>query len=1080
MVVSTPAYPLISFAFATPNVSHPLVSALSNSPLQSPPSLSDVEVSPWDYIEGPGTPPVYVTFNNQFKGWYYVNNPNAQSITVILGMSLFVSGTNSPEYDDPAHDVTCTAPALTTSWCQRLFVPSTSTYPSMPQGSYDVVFAIWSQDMSIQYQSIRRANWAIVASSFDLSLSSTTTDGKSNVGSILVGSTTYSLPNTAQVQTTSFGVYAYPPSGYVVDHWTSSGRVSVSEVGGGSATVSVEGPGGITVVFKPGPDFSLSANPNALNVDPGKSVSTTVTATSNNGFSGSVSLSAGLSSGNPIPSWLSMTFATNPVSVSSGGSTSTILTLTVSGSAPGGPYGISVFGSYGGLGGIVRTSSVQLTVNTITPLSASATANPMTGQPPLIVQFTGSATGGVAPYSHFSWNFGDGASSSEQNPMHTYASLGTYTSTLTVTDSSGQTASSSITITVTQQPILQLSLSASSTTVTSGDSATIMATVTTSDGSSPSVSYAWSATGGSLSSASSNPVTWTAPAVTAQTTYTISVIASAQGYVSGSSSIDIVVQPTTTSSSVNVYALPIDFLGQDPASAVGSDLHASISVSYVLNGQSQSTTQITPFQVNADSGSQISFSVVSSPPGWNFACNWVQYGVQQQSTCDLSIQVVSPAEKIAAFFQQTTTTTSSSTTSSTTSSTSSTTTTSSTTILPTLLQVGITAKPLSGPSPLPVSFTSSVTGGIVPYYYNWDFGDGTSSSDANPTHVFTAAETYNVKLLVTDSNRPTSNAALASVTIAVSAGTGPGWEITKAGNAGTAFAEIDLRIYPSSVNNLKKLTNLLPYDAYTLLSQVNDYANDPNQQLKNPLYKLAYDVLNGVVESATGISPDQAKEIYLWMGAYSLFAAANLGVGLNADGSMNFVWHPTVVIIIMSHTDVFLTDSLGRHVGSDYQNGVFVRDINEIPGAFYSGHDTIPTALIVPPDTVISSLSVIGVSSGSYHLVAVGSGSQGVFMSQYDGSVSQNQVDNFNLPQKMSGTVSITPSNLNVFGISEIVLVAAALGGASGFVIYRTEFGKRGRRYIKNASRPKIIETTDAPGIIESTAELMKDEHETI
>ena len=34
----------------------------------------------------------------------------------------------------------------------------------------------------------------------------------------------------------------------------------------------------------------------------------------------------------------------------------------------------------------------------------------------------------------WSWNFGDGSTSAEQNPSHTYAEAGTYTVSLTVTD----------------------------------------------------------------------------------------------------------------------------------------------------------------------------------------------------------------------------------------------------------------------------------------------------------------------------------------------------------------------------------------------------------------------------------------------------------------------------------------------------------------------------------------------------------------------------------------------------------------------------------------------------------------------
>ncbi|MET8602222.1 PQQ-dependent sugar dehydrogenase [Streptomyces rubiginosohelvolus] len=68
----------------------------------------------------------------------------------------------------------------------------------------------------------------------------------------------------------------------------------------------------------------------------------------------------------------------------------------------------------------------------------------------------------------------------------------------------------------------------------------------------------------------------------------------------------------------------------------------------------------------------------------------------------------------------------------------------------------------SGPTPLAVSFSSAGSadpeGGNLTYA--WDFGDGTTSADPNPSHTYTTAGTYNPTLTVTDPEGLTGTASL--------------------------------------------------------------------------------------------------------------------------------------------------------------------------------------------------------------------------------------------------------------------------------------------------------------------------------
>lgn len=103
-----------------------------------------------------------------------------------------------------------------------------------------------------------------------------------------------------------------------------------------------------------------------------------------------------------------------------------------------------------GSGGSDTEEKTSLIIITSTSISANFTADTTTGIAPLAVNFTDSSTGTI---SSWSWNFGDGSTSTEQNPSHTYTTVGTYSVTLQVSGTNGtdtKIRSSYITITATQ------------------------------------------------------------------------------------------------------------------------------------------------------------------------------------------------------------------------------------------------------------------------------------------------------------------------------------------------------------------------------------------------------------------------------------------------------------------------------------------------------------------------------------------------------------------------------------------------------------------------------------------------------
>lgn len=84
-----------------------------------------------------------------------------------------------------------------------------------------------------------------------------------------------------------------------------------------------------------------------------------------------------------------------------------------------------------------------------TPPTIKANAGPLIGATPLVVSF--SSAGSADPDGQqisFSWDFGDGESSTEADPVHVYTKIGTYKATLTVREMSTPFATSTKTFTI--------------------------------------------------------------------------------------------------------------------------------------------------------------------------------------------------------------------------------------------------------------------------------------------------------------------------------------------------------------------------------------------------------------------------------------------------------------------------------------------------------------------------------------------------------------------------------------------------------------------------------------------------------
>jgi len=86
--------------------------------------------------------------------------------------------------------------------------------------------------------------------------------------------------------------------------------------------------------------------------------------------------------------------------------------------------------------------------------TADFSASPASGYAPLEVDFSDNSVAGDNPIIDWYWEFGDGDTSTDQNPSHTYNDVGTYAVTLTVTDEHGCTddATTNVVVTVPVTP----------------------------------------------------------------------------------------------------------------------------------------------------------------------------------------------------------------------------------------------------------------------------------------------------------------------------------------------------------------------------------------------------------------------------------------------------------------------------------------------------------------------------------------------------------------------------------------------------------------------------------------------------
>jgi PKD repeat protein len=364
-------------------------------------------------------------------------------------------------------------------------------------------------------------------------------------------------------------------------------------------------------------------------------------------------------------------------------------------------------------GGLTATDTQLIAVTSAAvnlPPVAHAAATPTTGKAPLDVAFSSDGSsdpdGTIATYS---WDFGDGSAvDNTPNPSHTYATVGPFVATLTVTDNQGTPNSATVLVTT----VANVAPTAHAAgTPTSGkaplDVAFSSAGSVDSDGT--ITTYSWDFGDGSPLETSANPSHTYAAAGDYTATLTVTDDSG-----------------DTDSATVSVHAAanlaPTAMAAGTPTSG-----KAPLDVAFSSAGSVDSDGTIASYSWDFGDGSPLD---TSANPSHTYAAG--DYTATLTVTDDMGASNSATVAVHAAANQA-----------------------------PTAIANGT---PGSGKAPLTVSFSSdgSVDSDGTIASYSWNFGDGSPlDSSANPSHTYTTPSSYIAVLTVTDNDGATDQGFVA-------------------------------------------------------------------------------------------------------------------------------------------------------------------------------------------------------------------------------------------------------------------------------------------------------------------------------
>jgi PKD repeat protein len=343
--------------------------------------------------------------------------------------------------------------------------------------------------------------------------------------------------------------------------------------------------------------------------------------------------------------------------------------------------------------GFITVSAAPLEPLIPEPLISSFTGTPTSGPAPLIVQFNDISTG---LHDQWEWNFGNGNTSSEQNPFYIYNEPGSYSIILNVSQAGGDSVSSTqddfITVVT---PLIQVPLNATplisnfTGIPVSGPAPLTVQFNDTSTG--PHDMCEWNFGNGNTSSEQNPLYIYNEPG-----SYSITLNVSQAGRDSVSSTQDDFITVSAVSSTPPIADFsgePVDGVAPLTVRFTDSSINIPTTWNWSFGDDSlENTTEKNPVHIYNNPGNYTVSLNATNAAGSNV-------------TTKTSFINITPASlgPVADF----------------------------------------TGTPTSGFTPLTVQFNDTSTGFVNPVTYLWDFGDGFNSTERNPSHTYSASSSTN-------------------------------------------------------------------------------------------------------------------------------------------------------------------------------------------------------------------------------------------------------------------------------------------------------------------------------------------------